>query len=359
VVVGEEILLLKRRTSRSFGDRWGIPTGKIDHQEGPLQAIIRELFEETGILTSEGNLEHVGDYFVVNSAMSFRYSLFLFHAEEMPKIKISPEEHTDSVWIARSRIEDLPLIPDVDLCLREIEAFLRRPAGVRQLPLFSEMVQKEGVSLPHYPGRPPERWYCAFGPPGSGKSTLLKLLAEADPAFLHIADTLGLRTDVRVRQLLLELFGEGQHRLFFEFQVRSLAARLRATVGAPEMSLVDESIHSTLAYSIALRNLNWLSDSEFEAFISLYQSLVPLVPPPRMIFYLTARTETLLRRMNRRRRKHEQHYEWLYVEELRLSFAETAQGLAQSLEVVEIATDEKSPSEIIKSYGLAGRVRLA
>lgn len=43
------ILLLRRQNTGFFDGHWALPAGKLDKQETPRQALLRELQEETGI----------------------------------------------------------------------------------------------------------------------------------------------------------------------------------------------------------------------------------------------------------------------------------------------------------------------
>jgi 8-oxo-dGTP diphosphatase len=51
VVVHEaRVLLVRRSTTEGFlPGRWGVPCGKLDHDETAERAVLRELFEETGL----------------------------------------------------------------------------------------------------------------------------------------------------------------------------------------------------------------------------------------------------------------------------------------------------------------------
>ena len=44
-----KILLVKRHKAKESGDKWSCPSGKVDSGETEIEAIIREVFEETGI----------------------------------------------------------------------------------------------------------------------------------------------------------------------------------------------------------------------------------------------------------------------------------------------------------------------
>ncbi|HID37210.1 MAG TPA: NUDIX domain-containing protein [Ghiorsea sp.] len=56
----DEVLLLKRKSDVHCPNVWSFPGGKLEEDEMPLQAAVRELKEETGI---KGKLwRHIGKY---------------------------------------------------------------------------------------------------------------------------------------------------------------------------------------------------------------------------------------------------------------------------------------------------------
>ena len=60
-----EVLLLKRPEGVHCGGLWSFPGGKVEDGEMPLQAAVRELFEETGLKGSRwrhlGKISHTYD----------------------------------------------------------------------------------------------------------------------------------------------------------------------------------------------------------------------------------------------------------------------------------------------------------
>jgi 8-oxo-dGTP diphosphatase len=55
----DRVLIVRRSNTEGFlPGRWGVPCGKVDENETSRQAVLRELFEETGLTGSV--IEHVG-----------------------------------------------------------------------------------------------------------------------------------------------------------------------------------------------------------------------------------------------------------------------------------------------------------
>jgi len=90
-----EILLLLRQDYKTEGDRWGVPAGKVDSGENKLNAMVREIQEETGQQMSADDLEYLTTVFVEYPEYCFVYHMFRAKLDERPLVKLNPEEHKD------------------------------------------------------------------------------------------------------------------------------------------------------------------------------------------------------------------------------------------------------------------------
>jgi 8-oxo-dGTP pyrophosphatase MutT (NUDIX family) len=253
------ILLLKRTDEKSYPGRWGIPSGKVKENESRLRAIVRELFEETGMLLSADNLYLVRTYHVITEEMSFLYTVYQCQFESIPEIKIRSEEHTRFVWFKPEEASQLDLVPGLDGCLKDVLPLLKSwPIQLELFPLqpnskspsvtLLEQCVKETI-----PQRSPlnemkveKPWYVSFGPPCAGKTTGLKAMSKENEnlQFVEYTTILRKRTS-RLNFYLRKAFEEDERSLFFHFQIEVLPVRFWQAIGAPAYSLVDDTIYST------------------------------------------------------------------------------------------------------------------
>ena len=76
-----KFVLLRRHSHKPDGDSWGLPAGKVNPGETDEDAVIRELFEETGYQATPDQLERLDEHpfhmpsGTVNDFVSFRVSL--------------------------------------------------------------------------------------------------------------------------------------------------------------------------------------------------------------------------------------------------------------------------------------------
>ncbi|NQN68037.1 NUDIX hydrolase [Streptococcus suis] len=105
---------IKRGKSNVFPQYWDIPGSRVEENELPRDAAVRECFEETGILIEKENLTiiHEDSQFDEDKQTVFTRLVYEVKLTEQPKtIFLDPEEHTDFLWLAPSDENKKNLVP--------------------------------------------------------------------------------------------------------------------------------------------------------------------------------------------------------------------------------------------------------
>jgi len=115
-----EFVLLHRQDNKIHGNRWGQPAGKVDSSdESNLDAMVRELKEETGIETKKEDLIFHKTFYVSHPDRDFLYHYFILHLKEKPEIVLSIKEHKGFSWVNLNDSLKMPLILDEDYCIKD------------------------------------------------------------------------------------------------------------------------------------------------------------------------------------------------------------------------------------------------
>ena len=109
-----QFILLYRQAHKANGNKWGLPAGKVNPGETIHQAIVREIFEETGIQVLESNIQHYDSMFVRNKGHDFVYHAFSIKLSTRPEVIINPKEHTEFIWVTPRDALQMDLIHDLD-----------------------------------------------------------------------------------------------------------------------------------------------------------------------------------------------------------------------------------------------------
>lgn len=115
----DQILILHRQNNKSEGDKWGIPGGKVDKNETPLQAIIRETKEETGLDISKQSIETLKTVYIeYDEKNHFVYHAFRTQLQGKPgDVKINFDEHKGFTWVKPADALKMDLLQDEDTCI--------------------------------------------------------------------------------------------------------------------------------------------------------------------------------------------------------------------------------------------------
>lgn len=113
-----KFVLLHRQPWKSEGNTWGVPAGKKNDGESSVDAMTRELFEETGVVVPKGKLTYQTTLYVQYEKYGFIYHMYRTDAPEGFKVRINPEEHQGHRWVTPEESLGLPLIPELDSCVK-------------------------------------------------------------------------------------------------------------------------------------------------------------------------------------------------------------------------------------------------
>lgn len=118
VEVDGHILLVHRQPWKPDGDTWSVSAGKHEADETPLEALIREVKEETGIDISPFEIESIPLVFVRLAAFDIEYFVFHVQLPTRPEIVLEPDAHQAYQWTTPEEALKLRLIEDEDTCIK-------------------------------------------------------------------------------------------------------------------------------------------------------------------------------------------------------------------------------------------------
>ena len=117
---GGRILLLRRQPHKPEGGTWGVPAGKVNSGENYLQAICREVNEETGVHIEQSQLVDKGVCYVRYPTYDFIIHIFSSAVAHQLQVILNPHEHSEYQWATPTEALSLPLIQDEDACIKHV-----------------------------------------------------------------------------------------------------------------------------------------------------------------------------------------------------------------------------------------------
>ncbi|EKE25991.1 MAG: hypothetical protein ACD_4C00481G0006 [uncultured bacterium (gcode 4)] len=113
-----EFILLLRQDHKPEPNTLWVPAWKIDEWEDSLQAIKREIKEETWIILEDKDINFYKKIFVKYPTYDFIYYMFYVNFLERPEVIINQKEHKEFIWTNPIDSLQLNLIWWLNECIR-------------------------------------------------------------------------------------------------------------------------------------------------------------------------------------------------------------------------------------------------
>ncbi|WP_068469736.1 NUDIX hydrolase [Candidatus Protochlamydia phocaeensis] len=120
----DNILLLRRHPAKSQGHTWGVPAGKLEQGEDSVSAIIREAFEEIGVVLRKEGLEEIITLYI-RQQIDFVYHMFHYSFSQQPSIVLELREHDEFKWVTVEEALKMPLMAGEKDTLAFYQKFLK------------------------------------------------------------------------------------------------------------------------------------------------------------------------------------------------------------------------------------------
>ncbi len=107
--IDNKLLLLQSSALKKESGKWGVPAGKLEQSETPVNAAIRELFEETGIRIMASQVQSLGALYIRKPEVDYVYHMFKVQMDYLPSVLLS-DEHQNYKWASSEDLEEMPLM---------------------------------------------------------------------------------------------------------------------------------------------------------------------------------------------------------------------------------------------------------
>jgi len=114
-----QFLALQRQTNKDEGGKWGMPAGKLEANETELEAVKRELFEETLIRAAHDPVK-IQTLAVRYPNYDFFFPMYRLSLPKLPRVTIDQREHLAYQWVTPQQLLMLDHVLDFDTIVNAV-----------------------------------------------------------------------------------------------------------------------------------------------------------------------------------------------------------------------------------------------
>lgn len=96
----DKFVIVHRLPHKPDGNTWGLPSGKVEANETDLDALSRELFEETGYQLQDSEVELLNEHdFTSPRGDTFTYVTYRIKLQNFHEVIIEESAHSEYKWV--------------------------------------------------------------------------------------------------------------------------------------------------------------------------------------------------------------------------------------------------------------------
>jgi len=103
-----KFVILHRQPHKPEGNTWGLPAGKVDPGETDQDAVLRELWEETGYRAKPDELEFLGEEIFHFPELTVEFPTFRVRLTKPFDVTQREGEHQDHKWVTADECYAMP-----------------------------------------------------------------------------------------------------------------------------------------------------------------------------------------------------------------------------------------------------------
>ncbi|MGZ3634141.1 MAG: NUDIX domain-containing protein [Parachlamydiaceae bacterium] len=177
--IDNKLLLLQRAKENLQPGKWGVPAGKLEKDESPLNAAKRELFEETGI-ENVSQIQQVSALYIRKPGLDYTFYQFKVDLNLVPEVRLS-HEHQNYQWATINDMENIALMEGAKEALEHYHNIVtkKRPDASVNAYLILRQGDQIFFQLRKNTGYCDGMWSLIAGHVENGESATAAMIREA------------------------------------------------------------------------------------------------------------------------------------------------------------------------------------
>lgn len=141
----DKVLCVKRHSDDFMPGLWELPSGNMDKGETPIDCLVRETREETGLtvnVKAGGVIDYVGSFDYTSGSGKKARQLTFVVKPEPGFVKLDPKEHEGYAWLSSSELDNYKISNETKAQIRSALASSQVPVAEMEYAAYAKGIKR-------------------------------------------------------------------------------------------------------------------------------------------------------------------------------------------------------------------------